>query len=98
MQGGFSRLDLTGCLSALALMAVLVSATAMSGDDERDAVNAHLARQDAEAMQAQSEADEHAAFELDVRQACAEMHGDRARVLRVAGSGALVCRRVEVQL
>lgn len=94
MQGGFARLDLTGCLSALALMAVLVSATAMSGDDERDAVNAHLARQDMEAAQDEAAA----AFELDVRQACAEMHGDRARVLRVAESGELVCRRVEVAL
>jgi len=85
-------------LAALALMAVLVSAAAMSGDDERDAVNAQLARQDAQAMQAQAEADERAAFELDVRQTCADMHGDRARVLRVAGSGALVCRRMEVVL
>lgn len=79
-------------------MAVLVGAAAMTGDDERDAINAHLARQDAQAMQAQAEADEAAAFELDVRQACAEIHGERARVLRVAGTGDLVCRRVEVVL
>lgn len=88
----------TNTLAALALMAVLVGATALSGDDERDAVNAHLARQDAQAMQAQANADERAAFELDVRQACAQIHGDRARVLRVAGTGALVCRRVDVVL
>lgn len=88
----------TNTLAALALMAVLVGAAALSGDDERDAVNAHLARQDAEAMQAQAEADERAAFELDVRQACAQIHGARARVLRVAGTGELVCRRVEVVL
>lgn len=98
MQGGFARLDLTGCLAALALLAVLVGAAALSGDDERDAINAHLARQDAQAMQAQAEADEQRAFELDVRQACDEIHGDRARVLRVAGTGALVCRRVDVVL
>lgn len=87
-------------LAALALMAVLVGAAAMSGDDERDAINAQLARQDAQAMQAQAqaEADERAAFELDVRKACDEIHGARARVLRVAGTGELVCRRVEVVL
>ncbi|MFC7408741.1 hypothetical protein [Hydrogenophaga atypica] len=85
-------------LAALALMAVLVGATALSGDDERDAINAQLARQDAQAMQAQADADERAAFELDVRQACAHIHGNRARVLRVAGTGELVCRRVEVVL
>lgn len=81
-------------------MALLIGAAALTGDDERDAVNAHLARQDAQAMQAQAEAeaDERAAFELDVRQACAEMHGDRAQVLRVAGTGELVCRRRGVVL
>lgn len=88
----------TNTLAALALMALLVGAAAITGDDERDAINAHLARQDAQAMQAQAEADERAAFELDVRQACAEIHGDRAHVLRVAGSGELVCRRAGVVL
>jgi len=88
----------TNTIAALALMATLMGATAMSGDDERDAINTQLARQDAEAMQAQAEADERAAFEADVHQACADMHGDRARVLRVAGTGALVCRRVDVVL
>lgn len=80
----------TNTLAALALMALLVGAAALTGDDERDAINAHLARQDAQAMQAQADADE--------RQACAELHGDRAQVLRVAGSGELVCRRAGVVL
>lgn len=88
----------TNTLAALALMTLLLGAAAITGDDERDAVNAHLARQDAQAMQAQADADERAAFELDVRQACAQIHGDRAQVLRVAGSGELVCRRAGVVL
>lgn len=88
----------TNTLCALALMSLLLGAAAITGDDERDAINAHLARQDAQAMQAQADADERAAFELDVRQACAEIHGDRAQVLRVAGSGELVCRRAGVVL
>lgn len=85
-------------LAALALLALLIGAAAITGDDERDAVNAHLARQDAQALQAQADAEERAALELDVRQVCAQMHGDRAQVLRVAGTGELVCRRVGVQL
>jgi hypothetical protein len=88
----------TNTLCALALMALLLGAAALTGDDERDATAAHLARQDAQAMQAQADADERAAFELDVRQACDEIHGDRARVLRVAGTGELVCRRAGVVL
>ena len=91
-------MNLTHTLAALAFMALLLGAAAITGDDERDAVNAHLARQDAMTMQAQAKADEQAAFELDVRQACAEIHGNQAQVLRVAGTGALVCRRAEVQL
>lgn len=87
----------TNTLAALAFMALLIGAAALTGDDERDAINAHLARQDAE-LQAQAEADKRAAFELEVRQACADMHGDRAQVLRVAGTGELVCRRAGVAL
>lgn len=43
---------------------------------------------------AQIEAD----AELAVRQACAQMHGSRAQVLRIADTGDLVCRRRGVQL
>lgn len=85
-------------LAALALLALLIGAAAITGDDERDAVNAHLAHLDAQALQAEADAAERAAFELDVRQVCAQIHGDRAQVLRVAGSGELVCRRAGVQL
>lgn len=84
----------TKTLAALALMALLMGAAAITGDDERDAINAQLARQDMEAAQDEAAA----AFELDVRQVCAQMHGNRAQVLRVAGTGELVCRQVGVQL
>lgn len=84
-------------LAALALLALLIGAAAITGDDERDAVNAHLARQDAMAS-AQTQACDVAARERQARAACQQIHGDRAHLLRVAGTGELVCRRMGVML
>lgn len=84
-------------LAAFALLALLIGAAAITGDDERDAVNAHLARKDAMAS-AQAQADDVAALERQARATCQQLHGDRAQLLRVAGTGDLVCRRMGVML